>query len=256
MLKISLHQFRCWNFLELNIQLGAITLIKGSSGIGKSTIFQAIYWGLYGNVSSVAPNNAEKSNTSVTIELPYNINGIESILKICRQRNPKRLIVSHNNNINEDKVAQSLIDNLFGTDDIWFSSCYIGQGTRNKFLTNSNNGKMELLNTISFNQEDPSKYIDIINDNIGEITIKYNVKLQEYNNNLSTLQNLLKDVDLNNKLSDTEISNIKSQIVLNNQKLIQLSDIKKLRDINIGIIKNLDDQLSKIIDITIPIAND
>jgi DNA repair exonuclease SbcCD ATPase subunit len=255
MLKISLQNFRCWDDLTLNINIGSITLIKGSSGIGKSTIFQSIYWCFYGTLTLVSPNNSEKLNTSVSIEMPYTLNGVESILHINRQKNPKRLLLSHNNTISEDKVAQSIIDNIFGDVDLWLSSCYIVQGYRNKFLDYSNNSKMELLNCISFNQEDPSKYIETIDKKINEIKVEHNIKMLDYTKNLEIFQTQLNGIDLSKKLSDEQIHSIEKEIFNNNQEINRLNSIKSKRDINIGMLDNLQKQLLQIVDVVIPTAD-
>ncbi len=131
MLNISFKQFRCWEKLFLEIPLGYITLIKGNSGSGKTTILHGIIWCLYGNIRLVTPNHIENSSkirTQVTISMPYIFNGINGILNINRLKNPNQLILDHNNTFYEDKVAQSIINNLFGPYDVWISSCYIGQG--------------------------------------------------------------------------------------------------------------------------------
>jgi len=255
MLKISLQNFRCWDDLTLNINIGSITLIKGSSGIGKSTIFQAIYWCFYGTLTLVSPNNSEKINTSVTIEMPYTLNGVEAILNINRQKNPKRLLLSHNNIILEDKVAQSIINNIFGDVDLWLSSCYIVQGYRNKFLDYSNNSKMELLNYISFDQDDPSKFFESIDKKITEIKIEHNIKMQDYTKNLEIFQNKLNGIDLSKKFSDEQINAIEKEIFDKNQEINKLNSIQYKRDINVVILDNLQKQLLEIVDVVIPTAD-
>ncbi len=255
MLKITLQNFKCWQNLKLNIKIGEITLIKGPSGIGKSSIFQAIYWCLYDNMKSVAPNNLEKSNTSVSIEMPYTLNGNEGILYINRQRNPKKLLLSHNNKEQEDKVAQSIIDTIFGNVDLWSSSCYISQGCRNSFLTSPNTGKMELLNSISFNQEDPSKYIDMIEKNLEEFKIMYNNKLNDYNKNVEILEKNLKDFDLTKKLTEEQIANFQLKLQIAKEENLKLNDIKYKRDIDVAILNNLQKQLVEIVEINIPKAD-
>jgi hypothetical protein len=68
--------------------------------------------------------------------------------------------VTYNGATREDAVAQSLIVECFGGHELWVASCYINQGTRNTFITAPNAGKMELLNLIAFNEEDPAKFIE------------------------------------------------------------------------------------------------
>jgi DNA repair exonuclease SbcCD ATPase subunit len=169
MFTIQLQDFRCWPKLTLSFSIGKITLIKGNSGIGKTTIFSAVTWCLYGNLRYVAPNNNDKAKTSVSITFPSHLNGQPGHIHIQRTRNPARLILTHNQQIYEDQVAQSIINNLFGNYDVWLASCYINQGSRNNFLTAPNSGKMELLNTIAFADSDPSVYLQKVDSKITEL---------------------------------------------------------------------------------------
>jgi len=245
MLRVNLHQFRCWDDLNIEIPIGGITLIKGNSGVGKTTIFQAIAWCLYGNIRLVAPNYMEKAKTHVTIEFPYNLNGINDNLIINRQKNPNRLILSHNNQCYEDKVAQSIIDDIFGSYDIWLSSCYIGQGCRNNFLTAPNTGKMEFLNSIAFHEEDPTFYIERIDDNITEIDSDYKSKLAVFTNNLNSFQSFINSVDLSKALTTEQTNEINQQITTITNEKNKLQVYKSQRDINIGIRNNLLSQLQQ-----------
>ena len=91
MLRVTFTQFRCWKNLTIEAPIGGITLIKGNSGIGKTTILQGITWCLYGNIRLVAPNHLEKAKTQVTIEIPYALNGVNGILTINRQKKSKSI---------------------------------------------------------------------------------------------------------------------------------------------------------------------
>jgi DNA repair exonuclease SbcCD ATPase subunit len=242
MLRISLFQFRCWDKLDLEIPLKGITLIRGNSGSGKTTIFHAITWALYGNIRLVAPNHLEldtstKARTSVMIEIPHN-----GILTIARQRNPTRFIVTHNQHTYEDKVAQSFVDDLFGTYDIWLSSCYIGQGCRNSFLTAPNSGKMELLNTIAFHEEDPTIFIEKIDTAITVADTEYKAKLSVFNTNIATLTTLLQQTDMTGALSPEQRNLYQGQITLLKEEYAKLQVIKQQRDIDLGLLTNLKQQ--------------
>lgn len=245
MLRITFHQFRCWENLTIEAPLGQITLIKGASGAGKTTILQGIAWCLYGNIRLVAPNHLEKSKTRVSVEIPYNFDGSNGILNITRQKNPNRFIVTHGSNIYEDKVGQSVIDDIFGTYDIWLASCYIGQGCRNSFLTAPNTGKMELLNSIAFHEEDPAVYIERIDTAIANIDLEYKGKLANFTANLAAFQDLLKTTDTTKALSSDQISTINTQIDDYSKEISLLRNVKTQREIDIGMVNNLQRQLDQ-----------
>jgi DNA repair exonuclease SbcCD ATPase subunit len=258
MLRISFHQFRCWENLIIEAPVGKITLIKGNSGVGKTTILQGITWCLYGNIRLVAPNHLEKAKTYVTIELPYNLNGVNGLLTINRQKNPNRLIISHMDNIYEDKVAQSIIDDLFGNYDIWLASCYIGQGCRNNFLTAPNTGKMELLNSIAFHEEDPTLYIEKIDSSITDTDADYQRKLSIFTSHLNSFQTFVSTVDITKALTFSQISNINIQIEALSKQDLNLRALDRQRTIDIGILDNIQKQLAAIssTSITLPPPED
>jgi len=240
MFKISFHQFRCWENLSIQVPIGEVTLIKGNSGIGKTTIFQGITWCLYGNLRLVAPNHLEKAKTSVCIEFPYSLNGSEvKTLSINRQKNPNRLILTHGESVFEDKVAQSIIDDLFGVYDIWMASCYIGQGCRNSFLTAPNTGKMDFLNSIAFHEEDPSVYIERIDNVITETDSEYKSKLAVFTNRYNEYQNIINTIDVSKALTPEQTSDINTKITALETEKLQLQADKSKRDVNIGMLENL-----------------
>ncbi len=83
-MKLTLKKFKCYNKLNLEIPIGAIVLLKGKSGAGKSTILKSIDWVLYGNVKKITPHLLSNAKTVVK----YEYNGIT----ITRFKNPNHLI--------------------------------------------------------------------------------------------------------------------------------------------------------------------
>ncbi len=244
MFTVSFHQFRCWENLRIQIPIGSVTLIKGRSGAGKTTILQGITWCLYGNIRLINPNHLDKAKPQVIVEFPWaGSSGSEGLFTINRQKNPNRLIVTHNNSVWEDKVAQAIIDDLFGSYDMWLASCYIGQGCRNNFLTAPNNGKMELLNSIAFHEEDPTVFIERIDSVITETDSNYKLRLANFTNNLTSLQKILETTDMTKTLTSDQVNNINIQIDQLQSEQVRLQSMKTQRQINIGILTNLQTQL-------------
>ena len=251
MLRIIIKEFRCWKNLKIDIPLGEVTLIKGSSGCGKSTILQAIVWCLYGKIQLVSPIIKKTASTEVKIEFPFNFDNKNGIINITRTKST-RVTFTHDKHFYDDKVAQAVINDLFGTYDLWLASCYVGQGTRNTFLTAPNSGKMELLNSIAFHEEDPKIFIDKISNSINENDIIYNNKLSEYNTKLSNLEKLMSEINFENVLSSGQHEFLNYKIKELNTDIVKLSNIKKQYEIDIKIIESLTDQLLDIEDVIIP----
>lgn len=179
-MEITLNNFKCWKKIKLQFKSNCITLIKGDSGIGKTTILQAIAWCLYGNIKKVAPFEKKNLKTKVKIIFKeYNQ------MTITRKKNPNILNLIIGENSYDDKEAQELINEKFGNYDVWLCSCFISQGSKNSFLTSPANGKLELLNSICFGQKDPSEIIDKIKNKTKSITEEYNQKKLIYQNELN-----------------------------------------------------------------------
>jgi DNA repair exonuclease SbcCD ATPase subunit len=221
--------------------MGMVTLIKGGTGIGKTTLFQAIAWCLYGQIAvrNVTPNSSERSKTQVILEI-----NSQNII-IDRRKNPVRLLVTKDNLVYEDKVAQSLINDIFGSFDVWVVSCYINQKSTNAFLTAPNSGKMELLNSIAFHEEDPNFYIERIQSAIEEITTEYNFKFAKFNSSLEKLTLRISEVDMTKELTIDEAEDLEKNLKILENKLPKLIEMKLQRNINLGILHNLDNQLKE-----------
>lgn len=157
-IRVILENINCHTTAEFLINKFQITLLKGASGIGKSSIFQAITWCLYGKLRGICTFGATK----------YSVTVIFGEFTIFRKGKPRllQITVPGNPTIYEDDVAQSTIDQYFGNEDIWYASCYIEQDARSPLLSGSNNERMDLLNRLSFWSDNPDYYLDKIDEEI------------------------------------------------------------------------------------------
>lgn len=121
-MKLGLKNFKCWQDLELNLDKQFI-LIQGKSGVGKSTIFEAIMFCLY-NL------NGTKFKGKVVIETRE--------LYVERMKHPNRLIVKFEGETWQDLVAQKILDQKFKTK-------YISQSGLDDFLSGSSLDKKVCL---------------------------------------------------------------------------------------------------------------
>ena len=140
-MKITLKNFRCWDQKELELGEEGLTLLSGQSGAGKSTILMAIYFALFGVGKKIS---SKEGKTKVILEIKD--------LKIERTKRPNRLIVKNSTGEWQDDVAQSIINNEFGSHfDV---SCYLNQQGENSFVKMSPIDKLLFLEKFSINDFD------------------------------------------------------------------------------------------------------
>lgn len=202
-----------------------IVLISGPSGSGKSSIFQAIYWCLYGSLRSIYHNSGNLDQCVVELSLKS--------YKIFRQARPRlfkvTIVTGDQEQTYLDDVAQQIINSSFGVKELWKACCYIEQYDRCSLLSGSNSDRMDLLNQLSFLGENPEDYIVKIDTAIKDVqhqitlaSAEYNTELQLYNTQLNNIQQLYPNMMTMRILSDAEIAEQTNQ--LENLKL----DLAKL----------------------------
>lgn len=201
-----------------------LTLISGLSGAGKSTIFQAIYWALYGHLRNVYDASGVTTKCQVTISLER--------MTIYRQGKPNLLKVSMVEDGKdgkekkveyEDQVAQKIILQKFGSRDVWRSTSYIEQGSRSHFMTINNTERMEILSALSFSSENPEQYIDRIDQEIRTLQSKITLLEARYSS----------DVELFNKdIQKRPVHGEVLQLVGQTDEILQ-NHIKVKKDLDI-----------------------
>uniref|UniRef100_A0A6C0JS90 Rad50/SbcC-type AAA domain-containing protein n=1 Tax=viral metagenome TaxID=1070528 RepID=A0A6C0JS90_9ZZZZ len=146
---LEIENFRCWEELRLDIALDGCTHISGNSGAGKSTVFEALLWLLYGKLKDVK-NKDHDGPTSVSLTI--------GDLWINRKNSPARFTVIRGNVEVTANEAEEYIVELFGERTYWMSSSYISQGKLCKLLEVSEKEKLAILSWMAFKGEDPKEY--------------------------------------------------------------------------------------------------
>lgn len=154
-MELVIFGFRCYEQTTCyKFELGEVIRVKGVSGVGKTTIFQAIQWCLFGYPTAIYPRGKTKIKTCVTLTTPD--------WSITRKKNPGFLELVWGNERQEDKVAQATINSLFGNRDIWRVCCYLPQNDVCPLLGFSNNQRMEIIESLVFLDEKPEEDINKI----------------------------------------------------------------------------------------------
>jgi DNA repair exonuclease SbcCD ATPase subunit len=190
-MRITIVRFKCFTqTVTYDFKSATLTLLDGPSGIGKSTIFEAINWCLFGNVQQIYPKSSAstaKSQTCVMIEFP------EVGLVMRRTKPPELIEITYQGAHYSGSEAQARIEEVFGKKDFFNSSSYVKQKTLCPLITYSNADKTKLLHELTFGDQsfmetdNPELYINKIEDEIKQLksvviaeTSKYNVLLQTY----------------------------------------------------------------------------
>ena len=103
-MKVILKHFKCWEDKTFDLGSDGITLIKGKSGRGKSSILEAIAFALFGKIQKVQMYG--KKSCLVT----FLFNDVE----ITRTKGPNRLTLQKDDKMYEDDAAQHIIYSMFG----------------------------------------------------------------------------------------------------------------------------------------------
>ena len=210
-MNVIIHKFITLENVEYTFEEGT-TLIKGESGIGKSSIFEAVRWCLYGLIKAGVAH----------------VNLIIGGLNITRKSKPKYLEV---NSIYKDDIAQQMIINKFGSQEMWLSTSYIQQENKCYFLICPNDEKLEILNNLCFDQ-DPKIYIEKINDMIHSEKKEFDTVNTNFSFCIQQLKNYISDVNFKEYINQ----NVYLEL-LNREKelLIKINEFKlKLEQNNIN----------------------
>ncbi len=205
-MEIKLTNFLCHLDRTFSFDEG-LTVLTGSNGIGKSTIFLGLRWCLYGTVKDICPfTPIPKRRTEVTVKL--------GDIVINRKNSPSELKFTTGKQIFADEEANGIINKLFGSEDVWLSSSFMEQKEKSKLLDisnseSSNRERMSLLQKIAFGEDEPSIIIDNINSEIKDVSSEIKVLEGRVMSELSSLDMLNKtysNVDLDDTTYSDKIS--------------------------------------------------
>lgn len=235
MFKVHMVNFKSWPNLALEFNLNKITLIKGVSGSGKSSIVHAIIWCLFKKIEGVEPWHLKNAQTKVTLEFPYK----NSTIVITRQKHPNHLSVIYDNITYETKQAQAFIVSHFGSYERWMVSSYVGQKDINAFFGMSSDDKLETLNVLSFRDEDPKKYLAKITNIILETENQYNIRFSNYNTSYNQYKDYIDNIDESSILSTETVSLYKNTISEYNSTLENLYILQQQRDMSLKMLNTV-----------------
>lgn len=144
-MRLEIDKFRCYTTPRTFEFKPGATCIRGKSGIGKSTIFTALLWVLYGREKKVQPLDNENAKTCVILTL--------GDLVIKRSKRPELLSITYNGQTYDGDPAQSIIDQFFLPYDLFRCVSMVNRSERNLFLSSSQKERAKILELLGSNQE-------------------------------------------------------------------------------------------------------
>ena len=254
-MKVIITGFRCYDQGEFEFPNSEITLVSGNSGSGKTTIFEAIRWCLYGRLRNVYPKSGS-SNCQVQVTIPVSSS---TNFTITRQKKPDRITVQSDgpdgSSTWTDTVAQDMIIQTFGDEKLWLSTSYIKQKDRCLILSGTQKEKLQVLRTIALGDDDPDEYINTITNKAKELETSivaqravYERQVLTYNNQIASKSISQESTAAIPKLSEYVTWKTNSELKLKqlHQKLLKYQNDKGQLDQLRTILKMNTDKLSVI----------
>ena len=158
-MKLELVNFKCHEFKEFEFTENNVILISGKSGVGKTSIIEAIVFVLFGSGRKITKYGQKSCSVRLQITV------MNKFLDIKRTKGPNRLTIeltqqqdivseskSMQSNHYEDAAAQEIINELFGHQ--YESVGYLSQSSINSFVLMGPQEKLTFLENLIFKTSD------------------------------------------------------------------------------------------------------
>lgn len=248
LVSLTLRNFKQYRTAHINFPEKGKILIKGKNEAGKSTIFEAIGFALFGKpvyvgtISNLIKFNTEKAEIELIVKTEDKILNIsrtlkkspqgstsqEATLRIKQNNNPTPIIVTNPSSVNPRIIKEIGIDQ-----DIFINTCFIGQ---KRLETLENLGAKERQQLISklFNLDYFVNLIEKAKDTRKEfISQKENYELirkaAEAKKELPEIKERINEIE--NRIKEIEKIELSQNIVKKDELLNNLEEeIKKLEE--------------------------
>jgi len=143
-MKITLKNFRCHRDAHFEIPDEGLVMLSGESGMGKTTILNAVAYAMYGNLRK--PYSHGTTTCQVTLEIKG--------MTITRSNRPNRVIVEYQEAEYEDDAAQGLIDKVFGMNfQEFMASSYVVQSLHNSVVSMTPTEQVKFVEKLAFSDD-------------------------------------------------------------------------------------------------------
>lgn len=216
-MNIHLKNFRRYENKTFSFEEG-ITRLSGESGIGKTTIFEAIEWCLYGKLRGIKTmKDGKKNNEKTVVSLSMNIPGLGEV-QVDREGQNDICLFIGNKGI-EGVHAQSQIDKIFGTHDMFLLTSYLKAEQMHKMISASPAEKRELTSILF---PEASKYI-LYKDKTTAYRRELEVKQMETKMLIQKLEGRIHGIQESNPDIEYDIADTESDLESLKKQLQDLS---------------------------------
>lgn len=164
MLELRLQNIGIHKDFEISLPGKGLVLIKGKSGLGKSTILKSVVDAIYGECSSIKPR--DQKNVLSQIDIKTNIFGGDAHL--IRTRNPESVFLEHDGIPFKGSAAFGELENILSMNyDEFMASSYIVQGGEGSLLSLAPTKMREFVQNLVSKTADPEKYKKAILEHIN-----------------------------------------------------------------------------------------
>jgi exonuclease SbcC len=224
-MEVEIVGFKNYKKANFSFPNGAVTLLRGNSGSGKTTVLQAIKWCLYGKLRGIDPKNGKGK---LYVKINTSFGGEEC--EIYRQKRPNSLRFKVGILQQADDVAQERINEIFGSETIWDLCSYIEQESHNKLFQVPGSEKLKLLNQVAFHETDPSIYIQRIEERLKEDKIRFEILQQAFDSECEMLKKFLTSHKLTpeDKRTEEELNEMKDSLVTLTYELSKLREQERM----------------------------
>ncbi len=229
-----------------------VTGIIGLNGAGKSTIFEAVAWVLYGSVAARTPSDQiKRQNTSITdpcrVELEFVFEGEN--YRIVREMKGKTLTTNATATINGKIAATStegvnqFIQKKLGLDFKSFYTSIFAKQKELNALSNMNASERrplilrmlgidsldDIIKEIKIDKKNKDKIVEKLSSDL--IDEKGNDKEKNYKEEIKTLEKNIKEIEEQIKNSKNKIIDFTKEIIYTEKKLKENKrEYEKLKD--------------------------
>jgi energy-coupling factor transporter ATP-binding protein EcfA2 len=160
-MRIRLNPFKQHEDRTFEFPDEGMILLQGPSGIGKSTVLDAIHEAMYGEADDAQPWGSNYSCVELWLNRP-------EPMYIKRERGPRTIVVEYQGKEYKDEAAQAIINEVHGEEHEFLASRYIRQAMAGSLLSLGAADQLRFIQKLSAGAQDPESLREDIQAKVTE----------------------------------------------------------------------------------------